>query len=213
VDRQFLSVMDRACIDTMSAAVDPRNSLFIVAVPSSNPTTQVYLYQYALRRWTTASITAERIFAALSQSTSLDALDATYGNLDAIPLPLDSALFRGGYPLLMLFDGAHRLGTLSGPNMAATLFDARKELFPGSQARIRSIRPLSDAAEMTVSISQSRSLSDMPSETSHGARSGSGAYRMHESCALAAVKLAIAGGASWSYVQGYDIEAMPGGRA
>jgi hypothetical protein len=213
IDRQFLSAIDRTYLDSMSAAVDPRNSLFIVSVPSSAPTTQVYLYQYALQRWTTASLMTERIFPALSQSTSLEALDAIYGDLDSIPLALDSALFRGGYPLLMLFDGAHRLGTLSGPNMAATLADVRNELFPGQRARIRSVRPLSDAGETIVTISRSDALSEVATETAHMTRSAGGYYRMRQSANLSAVKLSVPAGADWSYVQGYDVEAMPGGRA
>jgi len=174
---------------------------------------QVYLYQFALQRWTSARIVTERIFPALSQSTGLESLDAIYGNLDAIPLALDSALFRGGYPLLMLFDGGHRLGTLSGPNMAAQIMDARSELLPGRRSRIRSVRPLSDAAEITVSISRSDALSDVPSESSFTTRSAGGVYRMRQSCNLSAVRLAIPDGATWSYVQGYDIDALPAGRA
>ena len=213
VDRTFLAMLDRAYLDNMSAAIDPRNSLLIVTVPSSNPATQVFLYQFALQRWTTASIMAERIFPALSQSVGLEALDAIYGGLDSIPLALDSALFRGGYPLLMMFDGTHRLGTLSGPNMAATLMDARKELFPGLRARIRSVRPLCDAAEPVVSISCSDAHSDMPGEAMYTTRSAGGFVRTRQSCNLSAVKLAIPAGVSWSYAQGYDIEAVPGGRA
>lgn len=213
VDRTFLSAMDRGYLESMSAAVDPRNSLLIVAVPSSSPATQVYLYQFALQRWTSASLMAERIFPALSQSSSLDDLDAIYGSLDAIPLALDSALFRGGYPLLMLFDDQHRLGTLSGPSLAATLMDARRELFPGQRARIRSIRPLCDAPAMTVSIAGAQALSDSPIETVHGDRGSGGHYRMRRSANLSAVKLAIPAGTDWSYAQGYDVEALPGGRA
>jgi len=212
IDREFLSVLDRSYLEYMSAAVDPRNSLLVISVPSSYPTTQVYLYQYALQRWTTASLAAERIFPALSQSMSLEALDGIYGSLDGVTLALDSPLFRGGYPLLMLFDGAHRLGSLSGPNMAATLVDALKEPLPGARARIRSVRPLGDAAAPAVSILGSSTLAERPSETVHTERSAAGIHRMRRSCNFCSVKIAVPAGADWSYLQGYDMDVEPGGR-
>lgn len=213
IDRSFLSLFDRSYIDNMSAAVDPRNGLYFVAVPSANPTTRVFIYAYAQQRWTSAAVSCERLFPALSRSIDIEELDAIYGNLDAISVPLDSALFRGGYPLLMLFDASHRLGTLSGPAMAATIMDGRRELAPGQRARIRSIRPLSDAGEITVSLSGAQALSDMPDETAHATRTAGGFYRLRRSGNLVSVKLAIPAGASWTYVQGYDVEAAAGGRA
>lgn len=213
VDRAFLSMLDRTYLERMSAAVDPRSSTYIVSVPSANPATQVYLYHFALRRWTTASLTSERIFPALSQSVSLDALDASYGNIDATGLSIDSAMLRGGYPLLMLFDGSHRLGTLSGPNMAATLVDGLKEFVPGRKSRIGSVRPLTDASVTTVSLLGADGLGDSLDETVHGARTGAGVHRMRRSCCFCSVKLSIPAGATWTYVQGYDVDVVAGGRA
>lgn len=213
VDRTFLSLFDRSYIDNMSAVVDPRNGLYFVTVPSANPTTRLFIYSFSQQRWTSAQIACERLFAALSQSTDLAALDTIYGHIDAVPVSLDSALFRGGYPLMMLFDAGHRMGTLSGPAMAASLMDARKEIFAGKRARIQSIRPLCDAAELTISLSSSNALSEMPTETSHSTRRPGGAYRLHRSANLSAVRLAVPAGAAWSYIQGYDIDAVEGTRA
>lgn len=213
VDRAFLSMLDRTYLDRMSAAVDPRSSTFIVSVPSANPATQVYLFQFALRRWTTASLTSERIFPALAQSVSLDALDAAYGGIDAGGWSIDSAMLRGGYPLLMLFDGSHRLGTLSGSNMAATLVDGLKEFVPGGKARIRSVRPLTDAALTTIALLGADGLSDSLDETSHEMRTASGVHRMRRSCGFCSVKLSIPAATAWTYAQGYDVDFAAGGRA
>lgn len=213
VDRTFLGLFDQAYIDNISAAVDPKNSLYFVAVPSANPAERVYIYHFGLQRWTTAALTSERIFPALSQSINLDGIDAIYGNLDAVPVSLDSTLFRGGYPLLMLFDGSHRLGTLSGPPMAATLIDPQKELFPNRRARIRSVRPYCDAGALTVAINGTNDLATAPTRSTHSSRSGAGIYRMRESWNLSHVEIAIDAGTDWSYIQGYDIEAVQGSRA
>jgi len=212
VDRTFLALFDRTYIDNMSAVVDPVRGLYIVSVPSSKPTSRIFIYSFGEQKWSSASVTAERLFASLSASIDLDGLDAIYGNLDAVPTSLDSVLFRGGYPALMLFDGLHRLGALTGPNMPASLVDTRKELIVGLKARIRSVRPLTDASSPTVSIYGSNSLSEAPTETAYTARSAGGFYRMRQSYNLSSLKLAIPAGATWSYVQGYDIEAAQGTR-
>ena len=213
VDRTFLDLLDRSYIDNISAVVDPTNSLYLLGIPNSNPTNKVIIYNYALQRFTTASISSERMFSALALGTDIEGLDAIYGNLDAITLSLDSALFRGGYPLVMLFDGSHQLGGLNGANLAATFEDVRRELFEGSRARVRSVRPLTNASTATVTVSGANSLSDDMTATAYTNRTSDGIYRTRESWNLTKVKVEIPAGAAWSYAQGYDIEAVPGGRA
>ena len=213
IDRTFLDLFDRTYIDNMSAAVDPRNSLLIAAVPSANPTSQVFIYQFALKRWTTANLTAQRIFPALSQGIDIEGLDAIYGDLDAIPVSLDPALFRGGYPLLMLFNGSDTLGTLSGGNMAATFVDSRLEPFSGFRARVRSVRPMDDANAGSVTISSADSLADTVTPTAYTSRTGGGLYRTRSSGNLIQIKREIPAGTAWTFAQGYDLEAAQGGRA
>ena len=213
IDRTFLSLVDQSYIDHMSAVVDPSRSLLMVSAPSSNPTNKVFIYNYALQRWSMATMMCERMFSSLGQGIALDSLDMLYGNVDAVPLSLDSNLFRGGYPAMMLFDGSHRLGALTGPAMAATLKGPLQELFEGCRARIRSVRPLCDASTLTVTVGTADALSDELTASDCTSRSGGGYYRMRQSGNLSQVTLSIAAGADWSHVQGYDIEARPGGRA
>jgi hypothetical protein len=212
VDRTFQAVLDATYFDSMSAVVDPRHSLYIVAIPSADPTSRVLIYNYAQQKWTAAAITTELLFSALSLSTSLEQLDAIYGNLDAIPISLDSNALRGGYPLLLLFNGSHALGSLSGANMAAIITDAVKELVPGRKSRISSIRPQTDASAPTVTVSGRNSLSDAPVSTDYTTRTGGGYFRMRENWNLSQTMLQIPAGATWTYVQGYDVEAVAGGR-
>jgi hypothetical protein len=213
VDRTFLALLDRTYLDNMSAAVDPTSNLYFVAVPTGSPTSKVYIYNYALQKWTTASISQQRMFSSLSLGTTLESLDAIYGTLDAIPVSLDSAAFRGGAPLLMLFNGSSTLGRLSGSAMAAVLIDGRKELVPGYKSRIKAVRPLADIPAATVTMSLSDNLAGTETSTAHTSRSAGGIYRMRESANLSRVRLDVAAGTAWSYCQGYDIDAVQGGHA
>ena len=212
VDRTFQSLSDRAYFETISAVVDPRHALYIVAVPSADPAAAIFLYNYAQAKWTTATIATELLFAGLSLSSSLEDLDAIYGSIDAASLSLDGLALRGGAPTLFLFDAAHRLGTLSGPTVAARLTDGRRELSPGGRSRIRSIRPLTDAAAATVTISGANGRAQAPVETAYAARTANGTYRCRENWQLTQVALTIPAGTAWSFAQGYDVDAVAGGR-
>ena len=210
IDRTFAALSSASYFDKISAVVDPRRSLYIVAVPSSNPASQIFIYNYALQRWSTAQVTAEFLFSALSLTTSLEDLDAIYGNLDAIPFSLDSAQLSTSYPLLLLFDGSHRLGSLSGPNIAASFSDGIKEYVPGYVARVRAVRPLCDAGSVSVTYSGRNALSDTETATTYNTRTHAGVVRVRENWNLAQVTIDIPAGTSWSFIQGYDIDVQAG---
>ena len=212
VDRTFQSMIDRNYFDNMSAVVDPRNSLYIVTVPSADPTSSVFVYNYAQQKWTTATFTSELIFSALSLSTSLEDLDTLYPSLDAMPISLDSAGLRGGYPILLMFNGSHILGSPSGSPLAALFKDGKKELVPGRRSRISIVRPLTDAASATVSIAGSNAPSDVMTETPYTYRRSDGVFPVRQNWNMTQTKVAIAAGTTWSYYQGYDIDAVDGGR-
>jgi len=125
---------------------------------------------------------------------------------------LDGAALRGGVPSAMLFDGAHRLGTLSGPALAATIADAARELAPGQRSRIRSIRPLTDAAGAAVTVAGANRPADGMTETLYPQAQTNGVFRCRENWNLTRVTLSIPAGTRWTYAQGYDADAVAGGR-
>lgn len=213
VDRTFASIINRSYIETISAVVDPRNSNYIVLVPSAAPANSVYIYNYSLKRWTTGPITAELLFSSLAEPITLEDLDALYGNLDLIPISLDSAAFKGGTSLAMLFDGTHTLGTLSGPPVTATLSNGLIDMAKDRQTRLRWIRPITDASQVQISVKGAQSLADDLTETIYSNRGPGGVYRMRENWDYMAIGLQIAGGQSWSFVQGFDSDAVQGGKA
>lgn len=212
IDRTFASISSRDYIDSVSAVVDPRNSLYIIMAPSASPAAQAYIYNYSLRRWSTAPISAEVLFSALAQPITLEDLDAIYGNLDAIPISLDSAAFKGGTSLLMLFDGSHRLGTLSGAPVAATFKPGLSDMVPDRQTRLRWIRPITDATQVTVSVKGTDSLDTDVTETLYASRGPRGVYRVRENWNLLSIGLRIAAGDSWTFAQGFSADGAQGGR-
>lgn len=213
VDRTFSAMWDRNYSDGISAVIDPLRSLYIVTIPSSNPPSSALVYNYVEKSWTTAPITSPLIFSALSLSLSMEQLDALYGSLDAMPISLDSNSLRGGFPTMMLFDGSNTLGALNGSPMAATFKDGLKELIPGRRSRVSVIRPLTDAASLTVTIGSCNNLSVAPTETSYSIATNSGLFRVRQVGNYSQSKFTIPAGTTWTYFQGSDVDAVDGGRA
>jgi len=212
VDRTFQGMLDRNYTDYVSAVIDPLRSLYIVTIPSANPPNSALVYNYNLGEWTTAPITSPLMFSALSLSVSLEQLDAIYGNLDAITTSLDSAAFRGGYPSMYLFNGSNMLGQLSGTPMAATFKDCLREFVPGRRARISTIRPLTDAQSLSVTVGTTNNISGTPSENTYTTATSSGLIRTRDVGNYGQVKVQIPAGTQWGYFQGYDLDASDGGR-
>jgi len=98
--------------------------------------------------------------------------------------------------------------TLEATNKAGR----KSEPAPGQRSRIRSIRPLTDAAGATLSIAGANRQGDALTETSYSAAQTNGRYRCRENWNLVRVTLALPAGAHWTSAQGYDLDAVTGGR-
>jgi hypothetical protein len=212
VSRWYMNQIDRVYAVNTTAIIDPRNSLYVITIPSAFPSASLLLYNYSLGKWSTAKISTERLIPGLSQEYTLESLDALYGSLDAMTESLDSATFRGGYPLLLLYDSQHRLGALSGAPVDATFSDAVREFASGKRTRLRSVRPITDAQTPQVTVSGMNSFSGSPTPTNYTVMRGNGTFSVRENWNLTQITVAIPS-QRWSYAQGYDFEAVPGGRA
>jgi hypothetical protein len=213
IDRTFVAQMDRAAIQGMSAVIDPLKNLYIVALPSVDPTTRLYIFNYSLQRWSTVTVTTTKLVSGMVNGLTLDELDAIYGNLDAIPFSLDSDAPRGGHPLLLAFDASNNMGGFSGPPVAATFVDGLREPISGRRTRLRSVRPITDAAAANVTIAGKNGFAAALASKSYSGRTAAGVYRTREAWNLMQMTLAIPAGTLWTYAQGLDITATQGGRA
>jgi hypothetical protein len=57
------------------------------------------------------------------------------------------------------------------------------------------------------------SLSDGDQVTVYAQRTAGGLFRTREAWSLMQIGLSLPAGADWTYVQGFDADAVPGGRA
>lgn len=212
VDRWFRGLSDRSYIDSVTAVVDPQNSLYIVTLPSAYPASRLLIYNYLLDKWSTVTTPVARLVSGLANATTLEQLDALYGTLENIPFSLDSIALSGGNPILLAFNGSNVFGSFTGMPVPATFGDGRKEMIPGYRTRLQAVRPITDATTPQVSVAGANSAAASQTTTTYASARGSGTIRVRESWNMMQLWISIPS-QTWSYFQGVDIDYEQGSRA
>lgn len=208
IDRTFLQTYSPDDLEQMYAVVDPKAQIVTFCLPN-----QQFHYHIALDRWTTGSQALKAAFQGYTQGVSLDELDAIFGNLDAMgTISLDDPRFKGGDPQLLFVNSSDEVGTLSGDNMAATFLLPFIEIVPGREARINSVRPITDATNgITIVATQRRKLGEAGATDTVATMTTSGDIPCRISGRVIRFRISVEGGASWQYMQGLDLNYIAGG--
>lgn len=209
VDQTFLDAYQRSELENLSATVDPRKYIYMASMPGTPG--RIWLYQYALQRWSDANLNIKAVFQAFTSNISLDALDALYpGGLDTIPVSLDSALFQGGEPRLYGVTDGGIVSTFTGANLAATIEWPFQDI--GQRARIFTTRPITDATDgLTVTLNAKARLGDTESNSSGGTIRSSGHVPVRANGRYTSAKVEIDAGTDWAFIQGLELEFGAGG--
>lgn len=210
VSRTFFQRYSRQDIENnLVAAADPRQPIVYWAMPG-NPG-QIWAYNWAIDRWGFIEIPISGVFAGFAANVSIDAVDGLFpGGIDLLAYSLDDPRFSGGNPLLYVVDPTNALGTLSGPNMAATFECARLQPEPGRRISLRSGRPVTDATNMTLTIDGRARLSDAQNSRATSYVRTNGQMPIRFNAQWVSPRLDIPAGESWSFAQGIELEFEPG---
>ena len=207
-NRWFFSTYSRADIANIWSAIDPRRNEVLWAMPGSPGI--IVIYNWELKRASYIQTNVSGLFTGLTSAISIDALDAIYGNLDAIPISLDDPSLSGGNPLLLVVNSSNVIGSLSGTNMAATIKQENIELTPGKRSRLRNIRPVTDATSATASVNVQMRAGDAESLVSATQMVATGKMPLRANGRYFDNTLTIPAGTSWTYLQGCEYEFEPG---
>lgn len=143
----FLAASDANFRDQTSVAIDwVRRCVIWSFVPLGGTTfTRQMVYSWEYQRWTTASITADYIFSATQAGLTLEQLDATYPNLDTMPLSLDSGAFLGlGRSFRAISGGV--VSEFSGAPLGATLETGEWQAETGKRSYVTAITPIVESS-------------------------------------------------------------------
>lgn len=212
VDRTFAASVSRDNLDNIYAAVDPQNKLAMWFVPGSPGT--LWVYNFELDRWTTLEFNGKGLFPGFTTSISLDDF-ATIGitNLDTATVSLDDPRYSGGNPRLYLVSIGDKVGTLTGSKLAAEIELGNNELIPGQQARLRGIRPIwAGQGGISLTVTGRARLGDTGTEKSTSTYRTTGMMPVRVKGRRHSVKINIAAGTDWDYIQGLEMEFEKSGR-
>lgn len=216
VDKTFFADLDQSNIDRINATVDPVNKLIIWAYPGAgnvngNPN-HLLLYNWQIDRLTIVDATVETLTKVLSFGYTIDQLYTVLGyTFQTLPYPLDSRVWTGGLPSLACFDTSHKLNYFSGPNMAATVDTAEVQPFPGRRALVKNARPLADGGAPSVAIGTRNRTEDAVSYGTATALNSLGTCPQRANGRYIRAEITLPAGATWSHIQGVELEITSAG--
>ncbi len=169
IDRTFKAEFDLGNLQLLIGASDPEGTrVFWAYKTGSNPNStfnKMLCYSDAFDRWTPIiSATGEYLASIVKPGVTLDGLDSIAGSIDALTFSLDS-VSSGVSASLSAFNTSHQLSLFDGQNVEAILDTPELAIDMGRRVRIRSLRPISDAATVYGSI-KSRSTQQATASTS-----------------------------------------------
>lgn len=210
VDRTFEETVGRDNFDKIFAAVDPQNKVVFWGVPGSPG--RLWLYNFELDLWATGTFPFTGLMAGFTASTTLEELAVTYTDLDTMTISLDDGQWSGGHPRLYFFDADGKAGTLTGPPLAAQFDLGFAELIEGRRARVRGVRPVTDATEgVSLVLDAKNRLGDAQSATSTATLRDTGFMPVRCCGRYVSQSLRYEAGTAWSYARGLEVDCQAGG--
>jgi hypothetical protein len=178
------------------------------------------IFDWSNGRWARASIEADVWAMLASLGIDLDTDDA--GDLPSDiyldpPLStspsLDSFAYQGGRPVVGAIDSNGRLGTLTGPNLQATLETAEVHLAPGGRAFVSDVYVIDDAGDGTGTIAAGtrERLGDLPVFQAAATIEITGSAASYTSSRLHRFRRIIPAATVWTHAEGVVVEAQQDG--
>ncbi|WP_324807222.1 hypothetical protein SH584_11495 [Sphingomonas sp. LY29] len=212
VDSAFASLYGQINYAEMSTATDGQRNT--VCWSTGN---KMWIYNWVLDKWSIIDFPASIVTSRITRAPGLEEQDPAIGveddNVDAPDLDsFDSGRFVGGDPLFYVFQEG-TIGTFSGDNMAAKIVGRSVEMIEGRDARIRRVRPMTDATDgITVRLDTRQRLGDMGTRRDFTTLQASGEMPVRARGRFVEPRLMIAAGEPWTYLQGIDATLAVGGR-
>lgn len=219
VNEWFFENIDQASISTVQGAVDWQNSSVVWAFQSSAGGSDVYdrliIYSWTQQRWSTATVDANWVVGSQIDPTTLEDLDAIYGDLDSIPESLDSESFKGGDRLLSAFtvDGANaEYSTFTGSPSRATWETGEFQPSPGQRVFVSEVHALIEAETWDMEAAViARNNMGVETTSTQVAAGWSGFCPVRAEGQKCRVKLVKPAGSTWSRAQGVQATFEPAG--
>lgn len=169
------------------------------------------IYSWAENRWATGTLALHWLVQGTTDATTLEDLDATYPDLDAMPISLDSAIFlsQGRNLSAYLLSGSNtELTSLDGDALAATFETGEWQTKTAERSFVSEIYPIvENVSENTQAQIITRSpKGGVESVSTAGTVNDAGFCPVRADGRYLRVRMTIPAGADWSKAQGVQVK-------
>ncbi len=216
VDRTFFADVDSASLGLVIGSHDPVTTRVYWAYKSLNGATgafdKILVYDWLINNWSLLSITGEYLSSSQVPGVTLEGVDTAYGsNIDTLTLVSLDDISNASLTKVAAFDTAHKLGFFSGSNLEATLITPEQG-GDGRHIYINSIRPVTDAADVSVSIIAKENAAAAATTSTEVTPYGTtGLCPMRVETRYARAKMRITAATTWTYALGVEPDGSPQG--
>ena len=213
INEFFFKDFDDAHTDKMSAAVDPSNQIVCWSYVSNSATDdtpdKVLVYNYALGRWSILEVQAELIAPMFTPAYTIEDLDNLAANLDSLPAPLDSSIYKGG---TFFFGGSFdkKIYSFTGSVLSGTIETSEFALTQNRHTVVTRSVPYFENGSVTMQLGARDRQDDAVSFDTAASLTDEGFCQHRVQGRFHRARMNITG--NWSFAQGVDIEGRTSGR-
>ncbi len=215
VNRTFISDFNETYSYRVNSIVDTVNHVVMWAYPSIasvGPPDKVIAFNWYTGKWAVADLAIEAFTDFYSVGFTLLQLSNLYGGgvISDVIETFGDGKWKGGIYQLAAFDTAHKLSTLTGTALTATLETTEFQANPNGRSFVTGLRPLVEGGSATCAIAGRTRPADAATYSTAVALNADGECPVRSDGRYHRAKVTIVGG--FDNAQGVDVTARRSGK-
>lgn len=214
VDEYLKADVDDTKTYQARCTVSPTDKVFLMSYTSnSSPdgyNDKTLIYSWADNRFTILNVSVDYLFRSFTATTTLDSIEATYPDLDAIPFSFDSRFWAGGQTQLSGVNSDNEFGNFDGSALTALLEAQEMRFNEDGTAYVESVLPVHEAGTAQVRLGSRNLLNNSVNYTPYQSPSTqTGEVNFEDESRYHRVGVQLSG--DWSHFKGFRIRSKAGG--
>jgi hypothetical protein len=191
---------------TVQTVFDPAKRRVLYRYMTAQDTSEgvfssILAYYIDIGEWAPLEIETATLVSLASPGYTLEELDV-FGDLEHLPYPLDSRVWKGGEPRVGAFNAAFKFGFLEGDNLECTLETG--QIVPKTSTRVTRVTPFTNSTEMTVQVGFKKRIADALAWGDAASVDENGQAPVDEAGNVIAFRAVIPAGTDWAFMRGFD---------
>jgi hypothetical protein len=209
VDRTFRTTYSPSeIVNNLRCTVDPERSLVMWSMPD-----RLWIYNFENDMWSDILIVGiVGISTGSTASLTLEDIAVTFPSIEDVTPAFDDPFWRGGDPMLLIAKTDGKLYSFgASTNLEASFRLPQQEPTPGRVSHVRNSRIIGNCTSAQVSIDCRARMGDSPVNIVSMDYRTNGEVPIRASGRYLQPEITLPAATEWTSVQGFELEASPGG--